>query len=494
MLVAGLMDASVFLGAVEGPVGGEVAVGAQGAQLEDGLGALEAPAGAGDVEPVAGQVPAGAFDHAGGDRPAGRHCGVVAEELPLGGEVADAGVDAAALLGSELGIAGLLAERGDDGVDVAGQDAYGVGGDPGFGGRVAVLVEAPGRLPAVLEDVDEVDQDVDRHLAACRLRAEQVELVAGAIDQHDPGAATGRVPLLGLVEHARDDLLAGGGDRAGQPLGGGDRARAARPTTSTVIGVEGDGRGEDIVGSAGGGGGVVDDPQGRHPLAALLLAAGQPGPVGASSLDGGGLAGLVPQRLVGGRLRRDRLVEGVDVGGGRHGELLDLPFPGHVAARWVIAVWALSKEPRTASTAALRCNPCECSRSGRFRCASAGYRLRAPSARQAQRVTRTVPNTVARWRVWPGSTLRWTMPPASMTGLMRPWATACRSRRARRSRWSWNSSRSTSRPLRSRCSSTWSWVQPPASALPSVATRASNAARAAPKASWDSSDSREASS
>jgi hypothetical protein len=60
--VAGLVDALVFLGEVE-PVGGEVAVAPQGAQLEDGLGALEAPAGAGDVEPVADKVPAGSFDH-----------------------------------------------------------------------------------------------------------------------------------------------------------------------------------------------------------------------------------------------------------------------------------------------------------------------------------------------------------------------------------------------------------------------------------------------
>jgi hypothetical protein len=53
------VDASVFLGEVEAPVGVEVAIGPQGAQLEDGLGALQAPAGTGDVEPVADKVPAG---------------------------------------------------------------------------------------------------------------------------------------------------------------------------------------------------------------------------------------------------------------------------------------------------------------------------------------------------------------------------------------------------------------------------------------------------
>jgi hypothetical protein len=53
VLVAGLVDALVFLGEVEAPVGEKVAVGDQGAELEDGLGAVQAPAGAGDVQPVA---------------------------------------------------------------------------------------------------------------------------------------------------------------------------------------------------------------------------------------------------------------------------------------------------------------------------------------------------------------------------------------------------------------------------------------------------------
>ncbi len=187
--------------------------------------------------------------------------------------------------------------------------------------------------------------------AAGGFGADEVELVAGAVDQHDPGAPVGRVTLGGLVEHSRDDLLAGGGDRAGQPLCRGDRTLAARPTTSSVGGgVDGDDRREDVVGPAGCGVGVVDDPQGRHPLAALLLPAGQPSPVRARTLGGSGLAGGLAQRLgahhhalavhaehqqrvVGGWRRRRRLVEGVDVAGGRHRELLDLPFAGDLAAR-----------------------------------------------------------------------------------------------------------------------------------------------------------------
>ncbi len=56
------------------------------------------------------------------------------------------------------------------------------------------------------------------------------------------------------------------------------------------------------------------------------------------------------------------------------------------------AAW---NEPRTASVAAWRARVWEWRWLGRFSTASAGYRLRAPSARKAQRVTWTVPNTVA---------------------------------------------------------------------------------------------------
>lgn len=62
----------MFTGSVEAPVVVEVAVRDQCAELEDGFGAVESPAGAGDVEAIGGQVTAGAFDGAGGDRPAGR--------------------------------------------------------------------------------------------------------------------------------------------------------------------------------------------------------------------------------------------------------------------------------------------------------------------------------------------------------------------------------------------------------------------------------------
>src|SRR5215207_5911790 len=77
--VARLVHSLPFLGEVVGPVGLEVAVAAQGAELEDGLGNVQSPTGAGEVHAVLDKVPAGTLDHAGGDRPAGLQCGRVVQ-------------------------------------------------------------------------------------------------------------------------------------------------------------------------------------------------------------------------------------------------------------------------------------------------------------------------------------------------------------------------------------------------------------------------------
>ena len=97
------MDAAVFAVEVVAPVGVEVAVADQGAEFQDGLGAGQSPAGAGDVQAVADQVAAGSFDDTGGDRPPGGEGLVVAEEGGVAGQVADAGVDAGATVATRSG-------------------------------------------------------------------------------------------------------------------------------------------------------------------------------------------------------------------------------------------------------------------------------------------------------------------------------------------------------------------------------------------------------
>src|SRR5438034_764145 len=133
---SGRVDAVVLAGEVEVPVAVEVTVGAHRAEFEDGLGALEAPAGAADVQAVADQVPTRSLDHPGGDRPAGGQRGVVAEELLLGLKVADARVDAATLVAGQSSVDGLAVDRGDGLGDPPGQDADRVGRDPRPGVRV----------------------------------------------------------------------------------------------------------------------------------------------------------------------------------------------------------------------------------------------------------------------------------------------------------------------------------------------------------------------
>src|SRR5215210_8631656 len=81
----------LLLGQVVGPVVVEVAVAAERPELEDRLGAGQAPASAGAVHAVFDQVPAGALDRAGGDRPAtgerGRvvQVGLLVEQVGGGG-------------------------------------------------------------------------------------------------------------------------------------------------------------------------------------------------------------------------------------------------------------------------------------------------------------------------------------------------------------------------------------------------------------------------
>jgi hypothetical protein len=70
-----------------------------------------------------------------------------------------------------------------------------------------------------------------------------------------------------------------------------------------------------------------------------------------------------------------------------------LPITG--PQRPVIAACAASNEPRAASSAASRARAWERRQAGSDNAASAGQRLGAPGRRQAHRVTRTVPNSVA---------------------------------------------------------------------------------------------------
>lgn len=93
----------------------------------------QGPGGRRDVEAVADEVAAGAFDDAGRDRPSSGHHLVVAEELCAVGQVADAGVDAISQVGGQVRRLGV--EIGDDLACVSGQQGLGVdvGGPPVLG-------------------------------------------------------------------------------------------------------------------------------------------------------------------------------------------------------------------------------------------------------------------------------------------------------------------------------------------------------------------------
>src|SRR5665811_1856564 len=170
--------------------------------LEDRFGAGESPAGSGDVEAVGHDVAAGTFDDAGGDGPAAGQGGWVVQVGRLAGQVVGGVVGAFALGRAQAGLGGLAT-------------------DPLFCGGIGLGVQAPGGLPQVLHDMDQVADNGDVDVAGFGFGLDPVDLVDVAVDQRDPGPGVLGVAAVGFVEDPRDH---GGGvllDARDEPLVGG---------------------------------------------------------------------------------------------------------------------------------------------------------------------------------------------------------------------------------------------------------------------------------
>jgi hypothetical protein len=134
---------------VESPVLLEVAVADDRSQGEDGLGAVQAPPRASQIEAIGYEMTACALDDSRRDRPAGVEGLAVAQELALVSQVADAGVGPGAPAAFQPG--GFGDDLGGGPVAVAGQDGEGLDRDPVLGGGIPGIVEAPCGAPYVLE-------------------------------------------------------------------------------------------------------------------------------------------------------------------------------------------------------------------------------------------------------------------------------------------------------------------------------------------------------
>jgi hypothetical protein len=186
----------------------------------------------------------------------------------LGGQVPGAGVRSGALTGVQSVVGGFASDRGCDDACPALQNVADLGADPGLSAGIAGGMEAPGRLPHILDDVDQVDDDGDVDLVPAGFGADTVDLVGVAVDEGDPGAAVGGVAAGGLGEALRDDRRGVIGDRGGQPLPGCGRVRPA------TLGFGG-GVGQDVGHGAGHRAGVVDGGDLGDALAAAFLPRGQ---------------------------------------------------------------------------------------------------------------------------------------------------------------------------------------------------------------------------
>jgi hypothetical protein len=140
--------------------------------------------------------------------------------------------------------------------------------------------------------VNEVDEDAHLRTARVALIMDQVQLVAGTVDQHHPFPLPVRITALGLVEHRADDLFSVAFDGGGQPLRlrpgafGAIRAICVVATSDHIAGFTRHRRE------------VVDRADGRHPFAPVLLSAGQARgerPAPTSRLLRGGPPGLLTQ-------------------------------------------------------------------------------------------------------------------------------------------------------------------------------------------------------
>src|SRR5487761_1382541 len=246
----------------------EVAVDDDGADLENVLGALGRPPRSCNSETVFDNEPAGALDHAGGDRPAVFQGLVVFHVLLVVGEVGDGPVHVgeveAALAGVRAGFRGDGGEGGGDRFRAAVQDAEQLPVGPLARGDLVAAVQGGGGLADVAADVDVVDQHGDLQPAFARLGPDGGDLLLVPVDEEDPLPDPFGVAAAGLVERRGDHVLDALGDGRGDPFVPGP-GPGMRPAAG--------GRGGDVLGLADGGGEVGDGDDLGH-----LLDPG-PGPV-----------------------------------------------------------------------------------------------------------------------------------------------------------------------------------------------------------------------
>src|SRR6266496_2663521 len=220
----------------------EVAVDDDGAELEDVLGAVRRPSRACNSEPVLDDESAGALDHAGGDRPAGGQCPVVAHVLVVVRQVGDglvhAGQVEVAGAGVRAGLRGDGFQGGGDGLRAAVQDAEQLPVGPLAGGDGVGGVQRGGGLAEVAGHVDVVDQDGDLQAAFGGLGLDGGDLLPVPAGEEDALADPFGVAAVGLVERLRD--------HGGNVIGDGGRYPLV-PRDGAGVRLPAGGRGGDVL-------------------------------------------------------------------------------------------------------------------------------------------------------------------------------------------------------------------------------------------------------
>jgi len=125
----------------------------------------------------------------------------------VAGEVADAGVDAFTAGPAQSALVCLRRGLGNGPGGLTMQSGRQVASDPGFALGGAGVLEAVGRTPDIFTHMNDTDQDVHCDAAPVGLGLDQIDLVVGAVDEHEPVPRVMPVAGLGLVEGSGDGVL-----------------------------------------------------------------------------------------------------------------------------------------------------------------------------------------------------------------------------------------------------------------------------------------------
>src|SRR3990172_10222717 len=179
------------------PVGVPIAARSQRPEPQDRFRAGEAPPRPGEREAIADEMATGAFNDTRGNGDPPFEIVVVAEQGAMALQIVGAAVGRAAHRPPQPATRGRAANRGHHLAHIPAEQPEQPLGHPRFGLRRPLGMEDVRGLPEVLQDVDQVEDDGDRHAEPLRGGPHAAHLIDLAIDEPPPPLLPLRLPRPG---------------------------------------------------------------------------------------------------------------------------------------------------------------------------------------------------------------------------------------------------------------------------------------------------------